>query len=440
MLVLARHIQHVRALGISTYELIYYYHCVHALEEIIPETMRVPVPRPAWLLSSNIRVCQVAPLPPMTCLSELAVDLGDINYRRHALPTAGDAREVSTGPEQAREGCRGGSWKAGIFGQSGEPEDRGIDDWFSILVADIRSILAHFPNLKKLDVPAIRSRHDVNAVEEFLSKECSKVKALHYGSLRPKPNMYISLPFETMHSLPAQQLTDLTSEYHQDLCPYHLLVPQPGEPYYQQTWPGKRHCIALEDVLESPWRCIKLRRLGLSISGCELPVEPGLRPYYSRPAPITLTEAETQHFAQLERLYRQIGLLTELRSFELNMVKLDGEGVFDRTSWNKATLFPGMLSLDDTRAGRPGYLGHLSGLKKLESLAGSVRADTVEGRATMEWKEIVWMHEHWSRLEFAHNFFAKKNVRPAFEWLKNQCKDGRRVELWLGLKVCARVG
>ncbi|KAF9105567.1 hypothetical protein BGX29_011952 [Mortierella sp. GBA35] len=418
----------------------------------------------------------------MTCLSELAVDLGDINYRRHALPTAGDARVamvqlywlMSIKPGLTSLGglsrlkqlelsiecndrdwtrlasylfpvckpsiehlsmrliLKGGSWKAGIFGQSGEPEDRGIDDWFSILVADIRSILAHFPNLKKLDVPAIRSRHDVNAVEEFLSKECPKVKALHYGSLRPKPNMYISLPFETMHSLPAQQLTDLTSEYHQDLCPYHLLVPQPGEPYYQQTWPGKRHCIALEDVLESPWRCIKLRRLGLSISGCELPVEPGLRPYYSRPAPITLTEAETQHFAQLERLYRQIGLLTELRSFELNMVKLDGEGVFDRTSWNKATLFPGMLSLEDTRAGRPGYLGHLSGLKKLESLAGSVRADTVEGRATMEWKEIVWMHEHWSRLEFAHLFFAKKNVRPAFEWLKNQCKDGRRMELWLG--------
>lgn len=80
--------------------------------------------------------------------------------------------------------------------------------------------------------------------------------------------------------------------------------------------------ITFDDALRNPWSCTKLIRLNLGISGCMLPVEFGVKPYYRRPTPITLTKVETQHFSRLENLYRQIGSLTALQELNLRMVSL----------------------------------------------------------------------------------------------------------------------
>ncbi|OAQ26715.1 hypothetical protein K457DRAFT_140175 [Linnemannia elongata AG-77] len=52
------------------------------------------------------------------------------------------------------------------------------------------------------------------------------------------------------------------------------------------------------------------------------------------------------------------------------------------------------MALGNARQGRPGYLNHLAGLKKLERIAGSIKMDSEETKVTSEWREAVWMYEH----------------------------------------------
>ncbi|KAF9092139.1 hypothetical protein BGX23_004588 [Mortierella sp. AD031] len=144
--------------------------------------------------------------------------------------------------------------------------------------------------------------------------------------------------------------------------------------------------LHLTDATEFPWAFTKLSKLSLSISGCELLTDdPEHQPYYSRPSRISLSEPEKQHFARLEGLYRQIGELTELQFLDLKMATIQ-QGQ-DQSDESKS--FPAMLSLGDTWTGRQGYLRHLSGLKNLEVLAGSVSVDTEEAKVTMGWREAV---------------------------------------------------
>ncbi|KAG0271739.1 hypothetical protein BGZ97_011171, partial [Linnemannia gamsii] len=113
----------------------------------------------------------------------------------------------------------------------------------------------------------------------------------------------------------------------------------------------------LFDVLERPWNTSKLVKLSLAISGCELPVESEeQQPYYDRSTPISLSKAETDHFARLEELYRRVGLLVELEYLNLEMVILDAEGRINTALMNKRRNFPAMLTFGDPKTGRPGYL------------------------------------------------------------------------------------
>ncbi|KAG0214415.1 hypothetical protein BGX33_002199 [Mortierella sp. NVP41] len=176
----------------------------------------------------------------------------------------------------------------------------------------------------------------------------------------------------------------------------------------------------------------QLDELSFGISGCELTIEPGPDPYYSPPIPTILSEAEKQHFAILEKLYLQTGMLTELKSLVLKIVKFDGQGQAYTPSDDEPSSFPAMLSLGDIWTGRPGCLGHLAGLKKMGSLTGSVHADSEENKATMEWREVVWMPEQWPHLKNAEFFSCKKNARPPFVWVRNPRTIEGRKELSLG--------
>ncbi|KAF9128103.1 hypothetical protein BGW39_005344 [Mortierella sp. 14UC] len=162
--------------------------------------------------------------------------------------------------------------------------------------------------------------------------------------------------------------------------------------------------VELAEPIEYPWSFAKLRWLTLGIIGCDLPIEPEVAPYISRPCPITLTQAEAQHFTQLAQLYRQIGALAELRFLDLRMVKLD------------------------TR--RPGFLHHLAGLKKFEFLEGSVRADAEQTKQTMGWNEVKFMTEYWPHLEHARFFAYKDDVTEPFEWFRHNHKDGQAAHLF----------
>ncbi|KAG0267201.1 hypothetical protein BGZ95_002898 [Linnemannia exigua] len=201
------------------------------------------------------------------------------------------------------------------------------------------------------------------------------------------------------------------------------------EPFdHLEAYGHSEYYVTLDSVLKYPWRCTGLTDLRLSISGCEMPpVDPGIQPYYLRPAPIALSEAETQHFVRLECLYRQIGALTALRHLWLDTVPLNSQGQLDEGAYDINLSFPAMLNLPDTatEGGRPGYLDHLSGLKQLSWLEGSVYAGTEETKVTMGWAEARWINQNWPRLSQANFFSHQSEVREPFAWLyKRRKEDG----------------
>ncbi|KAH7043540.1 hypothetical protein BKA57DRAFT_507986 [Linnemannia elongata] len=163
--------------------------------------------------------------------------------------------------------------------------------------------------------------------------------------------------------------------------------------------------VTLDNALEYPWTCAKL------------------------------TEVETQHFSRLENLYRQIGSLTALQELDLTMARLyeldpeDDMNLDDNRINSRSTSFPAMLSLRNTSTNRPGYLQHLSGLKQLKKLCGSVSAETAETVVTMGWAEVRWMDQNWPELRQADFFEEAISVSEQFRWLQDKRKsEGRDLE------------
>ncbi|KAF9153656.1 hypothetical protein BG015_002972, partial [Linnemannia schmuckeri] len=325
--------------------------------------------------------------------------------------------------------------------------------WDSL--TDLRSMFTHCPNIKKLNTYVKAGDEAIKAMGQFIAKTCPKIEVLEGGSFQKDSRG--SEEYRILTSLPAQQVI------HVELidCPLKIIDPafnikiQQHSIILREIHIGRnrshvtisastilKECsnlealfvpfsingyyITLDDALRSPWVCTKLQTLMIAISGCDLPVEREvLLPYYLRPPPITLSE--TYHFSQLEDLYQQIGTLTSLKDLNLRMVPLKANGQVDERKVNNniAMSFPAMLSVGDTYAGRPGFLNHLSGLKKLETLRGSFSAETYESEKTIEWPEVVWMDQNWPLLRHAEFFSDKNKVTPPFKWLKSKRRNGR---------------
>ncbi|OAQ32205.1 hypothetical protein K457DRAFT_135534 [Linnemannia elongata AG-77] len=88
-----------------------------------------------------------------------------------------------------------------------------------------------------------------------------------------------------------------------------------------------------------------------------------------------------------------------------------------------------MLSLRNTSTNRPGYLQHLSGLKQLKKLCGSVSAETAETVVTIGWAEVRWMDQNWPELRQADFFEEAISVSEQFRWLQDKRKSEGRVPL-----------
>lgn len=88
-----------------------------------------------------------------------------------------------------------------------------------------------------------------------------------------------------------------------------------------------------------------------------------------------------------------------------------------------------MLSIRDTSTNRPGFLHHLSGLKQLRELRGSVSAETTETVVTMGWAEVNWMNQNWPELRQADFFEDIFKVRKQFQWLQDKRTSEGRVRL-----------
>ncbi|KAF9289430.1 hypothetical protein BGZ88_007750, partial [Linnemannia elongata] len=94
-----------------------------------------------------------------------------------------------------------------------------------------------------------------------------------------------------------------------------------------------------------------------------------------------------------------------------------------------STSFPAMLSIRDISTNRPGYLHHLSGLKQLKELRGSISAETDETKVTMGWAEVKWIDQNWPELRKADFFKYGFNVNHQFRWLQDKRMSEGRVPL-----------
>jgi hypothetical protein len=328
-----------------------------------------------------------------------------------------------------------------------------LRSWHSL--ADIYSVFSHCPNIKKLEVTMARDL-DADIIGRMIAQECPKIVSLNYGDVQS--TVHDPLPFKVLDLLPAQQITEFIygglfsnviapeanmslqrhsttlrrivvqgDGIHGSISVSHILSECSNLEILHIIFSSSAgHYVTLTNVVEAaPWRCTKLRELVLSISGCEVPVVRQLLPYYCRPSPVVLTPAETLQFARLETLYKQIGKLTSLQTLRLRMVVLNRQGRVDAKVQDNPMSFPAMLSVGDPFGGRPGYIRHLCGLSKLETLEGSVRVDTVDTKLTVDWPEATWMNEHWPLLKRAEFFSRSEHVTYPFRWLRDQRRGDR---------------
>ncbi|KAG0283262.1 hypothetical protein BGZ96_012363 [Linnemannia gamsii] len=333
---------------------------------------------------------------------------------------------------------------------------KGFSGWAS--AANLRSVFAHCPNVTLVRIPCIPYPlldTNSNTMGEFVGRACSKINDFTYDARVLDDGLFDYLPCALLEALPAQQLVNfeyrgffdninfpgatlallrhsttlqsihLRSKSSVNRISFALIFKECvnlTELAIPRNHPGEGHYITLDDALEYPWACTRLQVLTLSISGCELPNLREVPPYYLRDVPIDLTEEESQHFARLESLYRNIGTLTDITDLTLRMTKLDGNGnpIPPTRLLEPSTYMPAMLSLGSVHTGRPGYLHLLAGLKNIDRLVGSVRANTVEAKRTVEWPEAVWMNEHWPQLRIADFYINEKSVTAPFRWLRDR--------------------
>ncbi|KAF9148913.1 hypothetical protein BG015_009314 [Linnemannia schmuckeri] len=335
---------------------------------------------------------------------------------------------------------------------------KGSLDWAS--TSSVRSIFAHCPNIRKLNVPFIPHLRSSTSMGEFVGSKCRKIKDLTYDV--HELGEFDDLPFTVLNTLPAQQLIHFTYKgfFNNTVLTGATIALQRHSTTLRSIrlindsslrrislaiifrecinldllsipcYDGIGHYIDLTDAVKHPWGCTRLTLLHLGISECELPYNPLYPPYYYRSYPISLSDEEAQHFSRLECLYSQIGKLTQMKHLTLNMVKLDQDGLvarIDAMSW-----FPAMLSLGCFFSGQPGYLHLLSGLEQLETFSGSIRADTEEAQCTIYCPEMVWMNDHWPHLRLGTFFASEEDVSAPFRWLLN-IRDEDQDPLMLGV-------
>ncbi|KAG0378676.1 hypothetical protein BGX24_003116 [Mortierella sp. AD032] len=322
----------------------------------------------------------------------------------------------------------------------------------------ILSMLEHCPNLTDLAIPGLQAVKNEQDLAQDIAQLCPKLTGMQ--DLEESRNEYPDLIGQLLRVLPQQQVkkiccpnqkfvVDQDLGFAERLFRRHSTTLQSitlssseninsktiqmilvecealeeltvyQNPYENHLW----LCLNLEDAIEFPWACNRIRTLELTVV---VPDEPfhylaeNTVPYYDRPAPIVLSVAEKKQLKSLEALYRQIGALTELQTLDLQAVFFDLQGHRRGATHGYLNTLPGMLSLGCEETGRPGYLAHLAGLTKLKQLKGSFSAMTNETRVTVGMDEVVWMERHWPALESAEFSVHEDKMPESFLWWKER--------------------
>ncbi|KAK5815005.1 hypothetical protein F5H01DRAFT_344756 [Linnemannia elongata] len=292
------------------------------------------------------------------------------------------------------------------------------------------SLLKFLPELTSMDVPSIGSSDGGNwEVVERVAKACPKLTGLskhHIFKDFGGTMMIAFLQYMPANTVEAVQISEF-DEW--DLLDEGLTVQKESvknivldecaeisvstvswifswcsalEVFRFTTKRESTFSLPLHDLVSQEWASNKFRELKLSVllrEDQEQPDEEDI--VFSDPMP--------RWTIGLERLYRQIGALTQLRILDLRVV-------VDKTSRGsdgflityKDRTFPGFLTLEDRTAGRLGWLQLLGGLRNLEELCGSFNLDAMLEGFEFRQEEADWIVEHWPKLRFIEFYVYRK--------------------------------
>ncbi|KAG0053027.1 hypothetical protein BGZ89_003028 [Linnemannia elongata] len=168
--------------------------------------------------------------------------------------------------------------------------------------------------------------------------------------------------------------------------------------------------IPLERLVTQQWASTKFRELKLYLRLTDNEQNP------EHPTDaLAIAESIPDWAIGLERFYRQVGALTQLRILDLRVAveksRQDSDG-FPITY--KDRTFPGLLTLEDRSKGRLGWLQLLDGLRSLEEVHGSFNLDAMVPGFEFGQDEADWIVSHWSRLNFIelYTYPEEDNVVP----------------------------
>ncbi|KAK3846519.1 MAG: hypothetical protein J3R72DRAFT_433979 [Linnemannia gamsii] len=323
-------------------------------------------------------------------------------------------------------------------------------------LAGVLEIFDHCPQIKTLCVPDLGRQIDADEVGRHIVRVCPNVRILRHTDTKFNGRLIMSI----MGAMPVQQLEILT--YHHldkasamtamltqrhslslriirfDECHYidskaiqSILVGCQGLEVLTFNYSAQKSiALNLADAVEIKWGATRLKTLQLVIALGDMNSLQANDPYYMRPAPIAFDEDESAKLEMLERLYTQIGELTQLEQLDLGAhVDINSTaGAIPNiiTPPFRYATFPGLLSLGDPTTSRPGFLHLLGGLKNLKELKGSVHGGTKETVMTMGQREMEWVVENLVSLERAD--FCNRHAMvetgtgefPWFLWLKDK--------------------
>ncbi|KAK5827113.1 hypothetical protein F5H01DRAFT_330780 [Linnemannia elongata] len=321
---------------------------------------------------------------------------------------------------------------------------------------ELSSILKRCPNLKRLTFPGTLNQSYNNNISQLIEDHCPKVSSLafvdwtHYGRSRAP------IPTWVMTHIPAQRieefkwtgfLEEITLARAQLMFNPHsqvlrkivfeqgrgvhggaikvILTECPALEHFQAVIEDFKctfgSTIMLSDAIADPWVCTKLKVLDLAISMPDMSrLAPGQDPYYKRAPIVELGDVEVELLGQLEKLYFQIGLLTDLTHLALRAVIGFTPGYWQSPYHDVTMPFPALLNLQEEQTGRPGYLDLLRGLTQLEELRGSVNTNSEETKVTVGWEEVRWMARYWPNLRVVAFAKDESELREPFVWLQKE--------------------
>jgi hypothetical protein len=163
--------------------------------------------------------------------------------------------------------------------------------------------------------------------------------------------------------------------------------------------------ITLQGIVKKPWASTTLKELRLVLTLYELAKLP--MDFYPE------EDMTPSGEKRLNKFYQQLGALRELRVLDLK-VDFDKGGMYDDDEPVEYYhySFPGILTLEDSRRYRKGWLELLGGLENLEELRGSFNLEAMLEGFEFGQAEAYWIGENWPKLKVIE-LFTRRRAKKA---------------------------